>query len=226
MKTEIGIIGFHDSESQRLLSEMNEAYKNYNFNLLNQLDYDYISKNINIALIWNPGIEVGLTKKIMDNLSEENIPTLIIFSSTMVDDINLKTPNLEVCFIPFSKEEINIRIEKLIPKIDSANMDLDEGLIDYKIMKINSQRYEVYLFDKKIDLTYKEYELLKFLASNPNRVYSRDSLLKSVWDYDYFGGTRTVDVHIRRLRSKIDNPTHNFIETQWNVGYKFVPPEN
>ena len=84
----------------------------------------------------------------------------------------------------------------------------------------NSQRYEVYLLDKKIDLTYKEYELLKFLASNPNRVYSRDSLLKSVWDYDYFGGTRTVDVHIRRLRSKIDNPTHNFIETQWNVGYK------
>ncbi|MFL2665337.1 MAG: winged helix-turn-helix domain-containing protein [Dehalococcoidia bacterium] len=225
MKTEIGILGFRDSESQRLLSDMNEAYKNYNFNSIDQLDYNYISKNINIALIWNPGIEVGLTNKILDDLSKDNIPTLIIFSSTMVDDVNLKLQNLEVCFIPFSKEEIYIRIERLIPKADPESNDLEEGLIDYKIMKINSQRYEVYLLDKKIDLTYKEYELLKFLASNPNRVYSRDSLLKSVWDYDYFGGTRTVDVHIRRLRSKIDNPTHNFIETQWNVGYKFVPPE-
>lgn len=226
MKTKIGILGFKDSESQRLVSEIIKDFQNYKINNIEKIDHSNINDDMDIAMVWNPGIEVGHTSEIIEQLSKNNIPTLIIFSSTMVDDVNLKLPNLEICFIPFSKEEIYIRLEKIIPKIEDTDENKDEGLIDYKIMTINSQRYEVYLLDTKIDLTYKEYELLKFLASNPNRVYSRDSLLKSVWDYDYFGGTRTVDVHIRRLRSKIDNPTHNFIETQWNVGYKFVPPEN
>jgi DNA-binding response OmpR family regulator len=73
----------------------------------------------------------------------------------------------------------------------------------------------------KVDLTFKEYELLKYLASNPGRVFSREALLRAVWAHDYFGGTRTVDVHIRRIRSKIDDFKNQFIETQWNVGYKF-----
>ncbi|MBC63210.1 MAG: hypothetical protein CL746_02625 [Chloroflexi bacterium] len=226
MKTEIGFLGFNDSESQRLISEISEDFQNYNLKHIEKIDHILISKNIDIMMVWNPGIEVGHTNEIIEQLSKNNIPTLIIFSSTMVDDLNIKLPNLEICFIPFTKKEVYIRLEKITPQIDDNDENKEEGMIDYKIMTINSQRYEVYLLDKKIDLTYKEYELLKFLASNPNRVYSRDSLLKSVWDYDYFGGTRTVDVHIRRLRSKIDNPTHNFIETQWNVGYKFVPPEN
>ena len=75
--------------------------------------------------------------------------------------------------------------------------------------------------ETQIDLTFKEYELLKYLAVKPGRVFSRESLLHSVWEYDYYGGTRTVDVHIRRLRSKINNIKYNFIETVWNVGYRF-----
>ena len=70
-------------------------------------------------------------------------------------------------------------------------------------------------------LTKKQYELLKLLAENPGRVFSRDALLNQIWGYEYFGGTRTVDVHIRRLRSKIEDADHNFIETIWNVGYRF-----
>ena len=70
-------------------------------------------------------------------------------------------------------------------------------------------------------LAFKEYELLKLMAANPGRVYSRETLLEQVWGYQYFGGTRTVDVHIRRLRSKIEDASHTFIDTVWNVGYRF-----
>ena len=88
-------------------------------------------------------------------------------------------------------------------------------------LKINTLTYEVYVNNKKVNLTFKEYELLKFLASKPGQVFSRESLLHSVWNYDYYGGTRTVDVHIRRLRSKINDMQNQFIETIWNVGYRF-----
>ncbi|MFA5148449.1 MAG: winged helix-turn-helix domain-containing protein, partial [Candidatus Omnitrophota bacterium] len=87
---------------------------------------------------------------------------------------------------------------------------------------IDVSRYEVTVNGGKIELTFKEYELLKFLASNKGRVYSRDQLLDKIWGYDYYGGTRTVDVHIRRLRSKIEDRRHTFIETIRNIGYKFI----
>ena len=70
-------------------------------------------------------------------------------------------------------------------------------------------------------LTYKEFQLLVLLASNPGHVYSREDLLSRIWGYDYLGGTRTVDVHVRRLRSKIEDSSNVFVETVWNVGYKF-----
>ena len=77
------------------------------------------------------------------------------------------------------------------------------------------------MLDLKLNFTFKEYELLKYLASNPGRVFSREALLEEIWSDDYFGGTRTVDVHIRRIRSKIDDIKNQFIQTQWNVGYRF-----
>ena len=87
---------------------------------------------------------------------------------------------------------------------------------------INPANYEVTVKGKRVDLRFKEYELLLVLSSNPGRVYDRATLLNQIWGYDYFGGTRTVDVHIRRLRSKIENnPDAPYIETIWNVGYRF-----
>ncbi len=75
-------------------------------------------------------------------------------------------------------------------------------------------------------LTFKEYQLLTLLAANPGRVYTRETLLRNIWEYDYFGGTRTVDVHVRRLRSKIEDDDHSFIETVRNVGYRFRPEDS
>lgn len=90
-------------------------------------------------------------------------------------------------------------------------------------LTINPDNYQVYVRGRPLDLTYKEFELLKFLAQRPGRVCDRDLLLREVWGYDYYGGTRTVDVHIRRLRAKLGVEHEALIETIRNVGYRLVP---
>jgi DNA-binding response OmpR family regulator len=87
---------------------------------------------------------------------------------------------------------------------------------------INEATYSAKLRGRTLDLTFKEFELLKFLAQHPGRVFSRDQLLREVWGYDYFGGTRTVDVHVRRLRAKLGPENENLIGTVRNVGYRYV----
>ena len=90
-------------------------------------------------------------------------------------------------------------------------------------LTVNPENYQVYVRGRPLDLTYKEFELLKFLAQRPGRVCDRDLLLREVWGYDYYGGTRTVDVHIRRLRAKLGAEHEALIETKRNVGYRLVP---
>lgn len=90
-------------------------------------------------------------------------------------------------------------------------------------LTVNPDNYQVYVHGRPLDLTYKEFELLKFLAQRPGRVCDRDLLLREVWGYDYYGGTRTVDVHIRRLRAKLGVEHEALIETIRNVGYRLVP---
>ena len=92
-------------------------------------------------------------------------------------------------------------------------------------LSIDVSKYEVRIGEKKIDLTFTEFELLKFLCGNPGTVFTREVLLNKVWGYEYYGGTRTVDVHIRRLRSKIEGKSSTFIETVRNIGYKFISEE-
>jgi DNA-binding response OmpR family regulator len=90
-------------------------------------------------------------------------------------------------------------------------------------LTVNPENYQVYVGGRPLDLTYKEFELLKFLAQRPGRVSDRDVLLREVWGYDYYGGTRTVDVHVRRLRAKLGPEHEALIETIRNVGYRLVP---
>lgn len=106
-------------------------------------------------------------------------------------------------------------------KILQARSELNGNVIRHGDLLINLDSHQVLLSNRPIDLTYKEFELLRLLASTPGRAYSRDDLLRNLWGYDYFGGTRTVDVHVRRLRSKIEG-TAKFIETVHGMGYRFV----
>tara|TARA_Y100000748_G_scaffold39667_1_gene29358 strand:- start:215 stop:550 length:336 start_codon:yes stop_codon:yes gene_type:complete len=106
--------------------------------------------------------------------------------------------------------------------MQSLNPDSKKNVISIGDLTINTANYEVIVSGEKVNLRFKEYELLLLLASNPGRGFDRATLLNQIWGYDYFGGTRTVDVHVRRLRSKIEkDPDNLFIETIWNVGYKF-----
>jgi len=100
------------------------------------------------------------------------------------------------------------------------------GLIKAGELTIDPGTYAAKLKGRPLDLTYKEFELLKFLAQHPGRVFTRDQLLREVWGYDYFGGTRTVDVHVRRLRAKLGSEYESMIGTVRQVGYKFVVPPN
>jgi DNA-binding response OmpR family regulator len=99
-----------------------------------------------------------------------------------------------------------------------------DGLVRAAELTIDPDTYAARLKGRPLDLTYKEFELLKFLAQHPGRVFTRDQLLREVWGYDYFGGTRTVDVHVRRLRAKLGSEYESMIGTVRQVGYKFVVP--
>ena len=119
---------------------------------------------------------------------------------------------------PWNMDELSTRIRRAISKTTKPDRD---SIIKVGDLTIDPVRCEVEVAGRLLALTFKEYELLKLLTTNKGKVFTRESLLNEVWGYDYYGGDRTVDVHIRRLRSKIEDPVHSFIETVRNIGYKF-----
>jgi len=122
--------------------------------------------------------------------------------------------------------ELEARIRLTTGRL-SAGRD-DEGGDDHVIRSgevvVDDATYTASIGQRTLDLTFKEFELLKYLAQHPGRVFTRDQLLQEVWGYDYFGGTRTVDVHVRRLRAKLGPEHETLIGTVRNVGYRFVLP--
>ncbi len=119
---------------------------------------------------------------------------------------------------PALTEEVTARVRRAIWLKSGVESDNTLRTGD---LHIDLSNYKAYVGGRPIDLTYKEFELLRFLATNQDKVFTREALLNRVWGYDFYGGARTVDVHIRRLRSKIEDRTHTFIETVRNVGYRF-----
>jgi DNA-binding response OmpR family regulator len=118
--------------------------------------------------------------------------------------------------------EVEARLRLAIGRSgDRAPPDTDE--VRSGELVVNEATYSARIHGRSLDLTFKEFELLKFLAQNPGRVFTRSQLLQEVWGYDYFGGTRTVDVHVRRLRAKLGAENEALIGTVRNVGYRFVP---
>jgi DNA-binding response OmpR family regulator len=119
--------------------------------------------------------------------------------------------------------EVDARIRVAIGKLEALRIQADptSGEIKSGDVIIDEKSYTAKIKGRALDLTYKEFELLKYLAQHPGRVFTRSQLLQEIWGYDYFGGTRTVDVHIRRLRSKLGTEFEAIIGTVRNVGYRF-----
>ena len=120
---------------------------------------------------------------------------------------------------PYDDMELVLRINRLLHKTRGSESGEQ---IKCNGLTIDLVTCEVTVDGNKVELTFKEYELLKLMAAGKGRVYTRQSLLDKIWGYDYFGGDRTVDVHVRRLRSKIEDATHTYIETVRNIGYRFI----
>ena len=123
---------------------------------------------------------------------------------------------------PFEPKEIVARVKAVLRRTGKANSENDKKEVSYDKLTVNMTKYELKVDGKVIDTPPKELELLFHLASNPNRVYTRDQLLDEVWGFEYYGDSRTVDVHIKRLREKLEGVSEKWsLKTVWGVGYKF-----
>ena len=155
----------------------------------------------------------GLTVPLFAVLTEGGLVALN--AEWGVDDIVLTTAG---------PAEVEARLRLATGKNGNEAADDEPGVVRAGELVIDPQTYSARIKGRPLDLTYKEFELLRFLAQHPGRVFTRDQLLREVWGYDYFGGTRTVDVHVRRLRAKLGVEHEALIGTVRQVGYKFVTP--
>jgi DNA-binding response OmpR family regulator len=144
------------------------------------------------------------------------IPVLVVLSSDSVERFAWQDVADEFVFPNAGEAEIRLRLEI----IRARRGDAGQGVVRLGAVTINVETYQVVADRKPLDLTYKEFELIRFLAQNRGRVFSRARLLREVWGYDFYGGTRTVDVHIRRLRAKFGPEHEHLIETVRGVGYR------
>lgn len=123
---------------------------------------------------------------------------------------------------PFDSKEIVARIKAVLRRTGKSNVKSDVKEVSYDNLVVNMTKYELKVNGQVVDTPPKELELLYHLASNPNRVYTRDQLLDEVWGFEYYGDSRTVDVHVKRLREKLEGVSDKWaLKTVWGVGYKF-----
>ena len=147
-----------------------------------------------------------------------SVPTIALVPRGRVADMDFTIEFNDFITLPVDPEELMARARHVQWRVTGVD---SRDLIRVGDMVIDTSRYEVTVGSNGVLLTFKEYELLRELATQRGKVRTREVLLNRVWGYNYFGGTRTVDVHVRRLRSKIEDADHTFIETIRNVGYRF-----
>jgi DNA-binding response OmpR family regulator len=165
------------------------------------------------------GLVDSITGGIVQRIKQDrHIPIILLLDKQTLQETE-NFPNIEDFVLkPYDPDEVSMRIKRIL-KNNNSREESTEYLKAGNIT-IDLPRCEVSVAGRIVDLTFTEYELLKLLVSKKGRVLTREVLLNQIWGYDYFGGDRTVDVHITRLRSKIEDPSHNFIETVRNIGYR------
>ena len=199
-----------------------KAHKEFNQHLKNVGVNKLVLKDIRspkqINLVVTSLGKYGDTKKNLSDLESANkpFPTLIVVNE---DEFNqtvdlIQNPQIELISSNSELEEVSARVHALVG-------DGESEILEFKDLTINLKTYEAKAGDELLDLTFMEYELLKFFVENQENVWSREDLLEKVWGYDYFGGARTVDVHVRRLRAKLGDFRNDWIKTVHSVGYKF-----
>ena len=153
-----------------------------------------------------------------------DVPIIVITTEGGLSAINADWGITDVILDTAGPAELDARVRIVIGKDAIAALEKNPSLKEIRSgeVVIDEDSYTAKIKGRSLDLTFKEFELLKYLAQHPGRVFSRSQLLQEIWGYDYFGGTRTVDVHIRRLRSKLGPEFESIIDTVRNVGYRFA----
>ncbi len=216
-------------DNKQICSILEGYAKKEGFNVSTALDgFEALEKfhnnNYNIILL-----DVMMPKKdgfqvCREIRKESNVPIIMItargedFERIMGLDIGAD----DYIVKPFSPGEVMARVRAILRRIDHENAT-DSKTLCFDNLAINLDNFTVQLNNNDISLTKKEIELLWTFTSNPNKVFSRENLLNSLWGYDYYGDSRTVDSHIKRLRSKLNEYSHDNwdIKTIWGMGYKF-----
>lgn len=172
--------------------------------------------------IMMPGIDGYDTLKELRKLG--SVPVIMITAKDETFDkvLGLELGADDYVVKPFEPKEMTARVKAVIRRYQNTDKPDVEGVVSVKNLTINMTDYNIIYHGNTLELPPKEIELLNYLVNHPNRVFTREQLLDHIWGYDFFGETRTVDVHIKRLREKLDQPDNGWeIKTVWGVGYKF-----
>jgi len=185
---------------------------------INKLALKDTHNNKKIDIVITSFVKYGETKKNLSDFESSNrpAPTLVIVDETNFNQTVdlIKNLNIEIISNKSSVDEFGARVHALIG--DSVS-----EVLAFNDLVMNLKTYDAKVNGVLLDLTFMEYELLKYFVENQENVWSREKLLEKVWGYDYFGGARTVDVHVRRLRAKLGDSRAAWIKTVHSVGYKF-----
>lgn len=149
---------------------------------------------------------------------EYGLPVLLVVDRTLTAEIADESSISDFVLSPIDRTELRVRMARIAGR--PGSIDLEE-ILRYRDLELNTATYQATVGGGPVDLTYMEYELLRFFVENSGRVWSREQILSKVWGYDYFGGSRTVDVHVRRLRAKLGEERSSWITTVRSVGYRF-----
>jgi len=149
---------------------------------------------------------------------------LLLVSGAQLGELELREDVFDdFCLSPFHPRELEARLRHLNWRTGG---DARPEMVDYGDLVLNLETYQAAMGVRPLDLTYMEYELLRFFATHPGKVFTREQLLSRVWGYEYYGGARTVDVHVRRLRAKLGEEHAGLIQTVRSVGYRFGQPRS
>lgn len=171
------------------------------------------------AIVVEVGEDLGLALGMAGKLRTDHAaPVLVVADRTRTADLGDAGDFDDFLLTPIDGVELGVRLRRLI---GAPADEMDQDVLRHRDLELNTATYQATVGAEPRDLTYMEYELLRFFVENPGRVWSREQILAKVWGYDYFGGSRTVDVHVRRLRAKLGEERSSWITTVRSVGYRF-----
>jgi len=168
-----------------------------------------------VELASDPDLGIVVAGKLRD---EYDLGVLVVVDRTLTADLDGRNSFDDFLLSPVDTTELRVRLARLG---GTSIEESHEPVLRHEDLELNTATYQASLGSGPIDLTYMEYELLRFFVEHPDRVWSREQILSKVWGYDYFGGSRTVDVHVRRLRAKLGEKRAHWITTVRSVGYRF-----